>query len=72
MNAPVKDKQGLLTSEKEQEERWTENFKEVLNRPDPETTVNIPEAVEDIDMCTDVPSKRKYRRPLKVSRTTMH
>ena len=32
VNTPVKDKQGaLLTSEKEQEQRQIEHFKEVLN-----------------------------------------
>jgi hypothetical protein len=31
---PIKDKLGtLLTSAKQQEERWAEHFREVLNRP---------------------------------------
>ncbi|RUS86850.1 hypothetical protein EGW08_005387 [Elysia chlorotica] len=33
-NTPITDKQGrLLTTESEQEARWTEHFREVLNRP---------------------------------------
>jgi len=36
-HAPIRDKQGqLLNSEKDQEARWVEHFKEVLNRPAPE------------------------------------
>ncbi|VDI07730.1 Hypothetical predicted protein [Mytilus galloprovincialis] len=49
-NMPLKDKQGnLITSEKEQENRWNEHFKEVLNRPEPETTANIPIAEHDLE-----------------------
>ncbi|VDI54248.1 Hypothetical predicted protein [Mytilus galloprovincialis] len=50
-NMPVKDKQGnLITSEREQENRWNEHFKEVLNRPEPETTANIPIAEHDLEL----------------------
>ena len=70
VNAHVKDKQGaLLTLEKEQKERWTKHFKEVLNRPDSETTVDILEAMEDIDICTELPSKEEA---IKAERTTGH
>ena len=66
VNTPVKDKQGvLLTSEKEQQERWAEHFKEVLNRPDPETTADIPEAEDDLDICTEVPSKEEIQEAIK-------
>lgn len=44
----VRDKQGtLITSENEQEKRWKEHFEEVLNRPDPNSTADIPEAETD-------------------------
>ena len=44
-NVLVKDKNGaLLTSEGEQERRWTEHFREVLNRPPPSEVPNIQEA----------------------------
>ena len=65
VNTPVKDKQGaLLASEKEQQDRWSEHFKEVLNRPVPETTVDIPEALEDLDICTDIPSKEEIQEAI--------
>ena len=48
-NAPIRDKQEqLLTTEKDQEARWGEHFKEVLNRPAPEEEPDIPEAEEDL------------------------
>ena len=51
----VKDKNGaLLTSEGEQERRWTEHFREVLNRPPPSEVPNIQEAATDLDISTDV------------------
>ena len=50
----VKDKTGtLLTSEGEQERRWTEHFREVLNRPPPSEVPNIQEATTELDISTD-------------------
>ena len=37
----VKDKQGVVLSEKDQAERWVEHFKQVLNHLDPDETANI-------------------------------
>ncbi len=55
-NIPVKDKQGnMLTSESDQEKRWTEHFGEVLNRPPPQQEPNIPEAEMDININTEPP-----------------
>ena len=60
VGGPIKDKQGnLLTAEKEQEERWAEHFREVLNRPPPEETADIPEAQEDLDIDTEPPTKEE-------------
>ncbi|XP_068708165.1 uncharacterized protein [Montipora foliosa] len=57
-NAPIRDKQGqLLTSEKEQEARWVEYFKEALNRPAPEEEPDILEAREDPSVDTGPPKK---------------
>ncbi|KAL9965924.1 hypothetical protein ACROYT_G029791 [Oculina patagonica] len=54
----VKDKQGnLLTTEKEQELRWTEHFKETLNRPPPQEEADIPEAPSDLDIDIDPPNR---------------
>jgi len=59
-NAPIRDKQGqLLTSEKDQEARWVEHFKEVLNRPAPEVEPDIPEAEEDLSVDTGPPEKEE-------------
>jgi len=50
-NAPIRYKQGpLLTTEKDQEARWVEHFKEVLNRPAPEEELHIPVAEEDLSV----------------------
>ena len=63
---PVKDRQGkLLTTEKEQEERWAEHFQEVLNRPSPDETADIPEATEDLDIITDPPTKEEIVAAIK-------
>ena len=59
-NAPIRDKQGqLLTSEKDQEARWVEHFKEVLNRPAPEVEPDVPEAQEDLSVDTEPPEKEE-------------
>ncbi|XP_066019745.1 uncharacterized protein [Pocillopora verrucosa] len=60
-NVIVKDKNGiLLTSEGEQQRRWTKHFRELLDRPPPPTVVpNIQEAATDLDISTDVPTRRK-------------
>ena len=59
-NMLVKDKNGtLLTSEREQEIRWMEHFKEVLNRPPPTVVPSIQEATIDLDVNTDVPTRRE-------------
>ena len=45
----VMDKDGkLLTTEKEQERRWTEHFNEVLNRPDPQHPADFQPAKRDL------------------------
>ncbi|XP_063442397.1 uncharacterized protein LOC134722706 [Mytilus trossulus] len=65
-NMPVKDKQGnLITSEREQENRWNEHFKEVLNRPEPETTANIPIAEHDLEVNIEIPSRSEIIKAVK-------
>ncbi|XP_052080744.1 uncharacterized protein LOC127718727 [Mytilus californianus] len=65
-NMPVKDKQGnLITSEREQESRWNEHFKEVLNRPEPETTANIPIAEHDLEVNIEILSISEIIRAVK-------
>lgn len=63
---PVRNKQGtLLTSEKKQETRWMEHFKEVLNRTDPEVTTDITEAEADIDFNLEIPTKEELLMTIK-------
>ena len=39
--------------------RWTEHFRELLNRPPPTVVPNIQEAATDLDISTDVPTRRE-------------
>ena len=65
-DAPVKDKKGAtLTTEDSQLNRWTEHFKEVLNRPAPTERPNIPEGESDPSIRTDKPSKPEIREAVK-------
>ena len=43
-NVPIKDKNGrTLQTEEEQNARWVEHFKEILNQPEPTETFSFPE-----------------------------
>ncbi|RUS69643.1 hypothetical protein EGW08_022594 [Elysia chlorotica] len=65
-NAPITDKQGLLlTTKSEQEARWTEHFREILNRPPPKTAVDIHFAEVDLDINTEPPEKAEIERAIK-------
>ena len=62
---PVKDiNDKVVTSEREQVERWAEYFRAVLNRQDPDTIAKIPEALEDIDVRVDPPTQEEIRRAI--------
>ena len=55
---PVKDKAGNpLTTTEEQLKRWVEHFRELLNRPAPETPPDIPPAQTELPISCDKPSK---------------
>ncbi|XP_012939302.1 uncharacterized protein LOC106012092 [Aplysia californica] len=65
-SGPIKDKAGkLLTIEKEQEARWTEHFREVLNQHPPEDTPDIQEATLDLDISSDPPQKHEIVKAVK-------
>ena len=69
-SVPIKDKQGkILTSEKEQDSRWSEHFKDILNRPSPDETANIPEADEDLDIDTTPPKRGEIVAAIKTLRS---
>ena len=63
---PVKDINDgkVITSERDQVERWAEHFRAVLNRQDPDTITEIPEALEDIDVRVDPPTQEEIRRAI--------
>nr|KAG5707370.1 hypothetical protein BaRGS_005337 [Batillaria attramentaria] len=55
---PVKNKNGHpLTTTEEQLKRWAEHFRELLNRPIPETPPDIPPAETELPVNCDKPSK---------------
>ena len=62
---PVKDKNGNpLTSTEEQLKRWAEHFRELLNRPAPETPPEIPPAETELPINCDKPSKAEIRKAI--------
>ena len=54
-NVPIKDKQGKVLSSEEQNQRWIQHFREVLNQPDPPSFLNFDsyEAMHPLEVNTD-------------------
>ena len=66
LDAPIKDKDGkLLISEKTQDARWAEYFSEIINLPPPETELEIPAAVEDLQIDTTPLSREEIFKAFK-------
>jgi len=62
---PVQDKDGKpLTTVEEQLKRYTEHFRQLLNRPAPELLPDIPPADLELPISCEKPAKRRSRRPL--------
>ena len=62
---PVKDKAGnCLTTAEEQLKRWAEHFSELLNRPPPVASPDIPPAEEDLPISCDKPSQMEIRQAI--------
>ena len=62
---PVKDKNGNpLTTTEEQLKRWAEHFREILNRPAPETSPDIPPAETELPINCDPPSRMEIRKAI--------
>ena len=62
---PVRDKNGnQLTTTDEQLTRWAEHFRELLNRPAPETPPDIQPAEEDLDINCSKPSKSEVKKAI--------
>ena len=65
-NKPVKDANGnLISKEQEQRQRWADHFRELLNRPPPTTTPEIPPAEDILNVKLDPPSKIEIIKALK-------
>ena len=59
---PIKSKNGsILTSDKEQEKRWMEHFKEVFNQPPPVEQIEIEENDEITEISAEKPSRNEIR-----------
>lgn len=65
-NTQIRDKQGrLLTTKEEQHRRWTEHFKELLNRQPPAQKVEIPPATHTLDINCGPPTRSEVRKAIK-------
>ena len=76
---PVMDKNGNpLTTTNEQLKRWAEHFRELLNRPTPDSPPNIPPAETELQLCLcrwdvcigcDKPSKTEIKKAIMTLRS---
>ena len=63
---PVRDNSGeTITGEDEQRVRWTEHFKEILNRPPPPAPPDMPPATELLEVNTSPPTKQETMKAIK-------
>ena len=62
---PVKAKNGNpLTTTKEQLKRWAEHFRELLNRPTPDSPPDIPSSETELPISCDKPSKAEIKKAI--------
>ena len=67
---PVKDKNGNpLTTTNEQLKRWAEHFRELLNRPTPDSPPGIPPAETELPISRDNPSKAEIKKAIMTLRS---
>ena len=70
ISKPAKDKDGkTLSSIQEEVNRWTEHFKELLNRPAPLDPPDIQAAEEDLPTDCGIPSKEEVRKAILLLRS---
>ena len=63
---PVMDKNvNPLTTTNEQLKRWAEHFRELLNRPTPDSPPDIPAAETELPVSCDKPSKAEIKNRLR-------
>ena len=67
---PVMDKKGNpLTTTKEQLKQWAEHFRELLNRPTPDSPPDIPSAETELPVSCDKPSKAEIKQTIMTLRS---
>ena len=67
---PVMDKNGNpLTTTNEQLKRWAEHFRELLNRPTPNSPPDIPPAETELPISCDKPSKAELKKAIMTVRS---
>ena len=67
---PVMDKNGNpLTTTNEQLKRWAEHFRELLNRPTPDSPPDIPPAETELPISCDKPSKTEIKKAIMTLRS---
>ena len=65
-NKPVKDKDGkIITSDVGQRDRWVQHFQEILNRPPPSSTPDIPPEMQLLNISTGPPTKAEIIKAIK-------
>ena len=64
------DKNGNpLTTTNEQLKRWAEHFRELLNRPTPDSPPDIPPAETELPISCDKPSKTEIKKAIMTLRS---
>ena len=67
---PAMDKNGNpLTTTKEQLKQWAEHFRELLNRPTPDSPPDIPSAETELPINCDKPSKAEIKKAIMTLRS---
>lgn len=67
--AHIKNPQGvLLTTKEEQVKRWTEHFRDLLNRQPPQLKADIPPAPNLLEINCNSPTKTEIRKAIKALR----
>ena len=67
---PVMDKNGNpLTTTNKQLKRWAEHFRELLNRPTPDSPPDIPPAETELPISCDKPSKTEIKKAIMTLRS---
>jgi len=65
-NHQIKDLNGrLLTSTEDQNKRWVEHFKQLLNRPPPANPPTLPPSDQELDINCEPPTETEIKKAIK-------